>query len=85
MKKTVRLTETKLTNLIERMISEIEMMDVSSDSDYYMSRKREVSIPRDDLSLFAHLATKYCDSEQKKNLPDCKTVRDLYSRYQLFM
>ncbi|MEY4573579.1 MAG: hypothetical protein RLZ10_2870 [Bacteroidota bacterium] len=84
MKKTIRLTESELTNLIKRMISEdLEMMDVSSDSDYYKARKREVSIPKDDLALLGHMATRYC--ERKENLPDCQRVRDLYSRYQLFM
>lgn len=83
-KKTIRLTESELTNLIKRVISEdIEMLDVSSDSDFYKARKREVSIPKDDLSLFAHFATRYCES--KENLPDCQRVRKLYSQYQLFM
>lgn len=84
MKKTIRLTESELTNLIKRMISEdLEMMDVSSDSDYYKARKREVSIPKDDLSMLGHFATRYC--EGKENLPDCKTVKDLYYKYNLFM
>jgi hypothetical protein len=47
MKKTIRLTEDDLTRLVKKVIK--EQMDVSSDSEYYQERKREVSIPFDDL------------------------------------
>ena len=60
-----------------------EQMDVSSDSDYYKERKREVSIPFDDLSMLGSLASRFCS--EKENLPDCKQVRRLMSRHNLFM
>ena len=85
MKKTIKLNENDLIRIVKRIISEdIEMMDVSSDSDYYKSRKREVSIPFDDLAMLGHFATRYCEGD-KSTLPDCKTVKDLYSKYNLFM
>jgi hypothetical protein len=86
MGKKIRLTESDLTRLIKKMISEdLEMMDVSSDSDYYKARKREVSIPKDDLSMLGHFASRYCEDESRKGLPDCKAVKDLYYKYNLFM
>lgn len=91
MKRTIRLSESELINMINRIINEdIEMMDVSSDSDYYKARKREVSIPRDDLSLLYHMATNFCNgkgsaSGEKLGLPDCRTVRDIGDKYSLFM
>jgi hypothetical protein len=60
-----------------------EQMDVSSDSDYYKERQREVSIPFDDLSMLGSLASRFCS--EKENLPDCKQVRRLMSRHNLFM
>jgi hypothetical protein len=60
-----------------------EEMDVSSDSEYYQDRKEEVSIPFDDLSMLASLASRFC--ENKDNFPDCKQVRRLISRHSLFM
>jgi len=60
-----------------------EEMDVSSDSDYYKERKEEVSIPFDDLSMLASMASRFCS--EKDNLPDCKQVRRLISRHSLFM
>lgn len=82
--KKVRLNETDLIRIIKNVINEdLEMMDVSSDSDYYKSREREVSIPRSDLSMLGHFATRYC--EGKPNLPDCQKIRTIYSEYGLFM
>jgi len=60
-----------------------EDMDVSSDSEYYQERKREVSIPFDDLSMLSSLASRFC--EGKENFPDCKQVRRIISRHSLFM
>jgi hypothetical protein len=82
MAKLVRLTESDLTRLVKKVINE-EMMDVSSDSEYYQGRKREVTIPFDDLAMLGEFASKFCMN--KENLPDCKQVRRLNSRYQLFM
>lgn len=88
MKKTIRLTEKDLNNIIKKIIKEsemdeIEMMDVSSDSDYYKARKREVTIPFDDLAMLGHFATRFCES--RPNSPDCERVNDIYRKYQLFM
>ena len=60
-----------------------EDMDVSSDSEYYQERKREVSIPFDDLSMLSSLASRFC--EGKENFPDCKQVRRIIGRHSLFM
>ncbi len=60
-----------------------EQMDVSSDSDYYQERQREVSIPFDDLAMLGSLASRFCSD--KENFPDCKQVRRLMSRHNLFM
>lgn len=60
-----------------------EQMDVSSDSEYYQERKREVSIPFDDLSMLSSLASRFC--EGKENFPDCRQVRRIISRNSLFM
>jgi len=60
-----------------------EQMDVSSDSEYYQERKQEVSIPFDDLSMLASLASRFC--ENKENFPDCRQVRRIISRHSLFM
>lgn len=82
MKKTIRLTESDLKRIVKRIINE-DMMDVSSDSEYYKKRKREVTIPFDDLSMLGHFATRFC--EGKENFPDCKRVREIYSKYHLYM
>jgi len=68
MKRIARLTERDLTRLVKRIINEdeemgIEMMDVSSDSDYYKSRKREVSIPQDDLDVLLSTAKQWCEDQ----------------------
>ena len=84
MAKITRLTESDLNRLVKKVINEqIQMMDVSSDSDYYQGRKREVSIPFDDLAMLGMFASQFC--REKENLPNCKDVRRLVSRYNLFM
>ena len=60
-----------------------EEMDVSSDSEYYQERKREVSIPFDDLAMLSSLASRFCSD--KDNFPDCRQVRRIISRHSLFM
>ncbi len=81
MAKILRLTETDLSRLVKKVIK--EQMDVSSDSEYYQERKREVSIPFDDLSMLSSLASRFC--EGKENFPDCRQVRRIISRHSLFM
>jgi hypothetical protein len=88
MKKTIKLTESDLTRIIEKVIKENnemdeDMMDVSSDSEWYQKRKREVTIPFDDLAMLGHFATRFCES--KEGLPDCQRVKEIYSKYNLFM
>jgi hypothetical protein len=75
MAKIIKLTEKQLKNVIS------EMMDVSSDSDYYKKRKRVVEIPFDDLSMLGAFATNYC--ADKMGNPDCKHVYSIYRSYNL--
>ena len=90
MKKVIRLTERDLTKLVKRVIRENEMgemMDVSSDSDYYQSRKSEQKVPGDDLGVLLSLSKRWCEdqgirmgasmSELEKNGSDCVTVARL--------
>jgi hypothetical protein len=69
MKKVVRLTERDLTRIVKRVIRENEMdemMDVSSDSEYYQGRKREQSLPGDELGLLLSLSKRWCESQGVK-------------------
>ena len=81
MKKIVRLTESDITSLVKKIVRENEMMDVSSDSEHYMNRKDEITLPFDDVSMMAMLAKKFCWG--KDNLPNCKEVENLIRRHGL--
>ena len=81
MSKIVRLTEADLTRLVKRVVK--ESMDVSSDSEHYKNRKKEVTISHDELSMIASLAKKFC--RDKENLPDCRRVENLYYEKNLNM
>jgi hypothetical protein len=97
MKKIIKLTERDLTRIVKRVISEdIEMMDVSSDSDYYKAREREVSIPGNDLSILISAASRFCrnqmgdrqlglmsgsELEDKSGSNDCYRVELLNRQY----
>jgi hypothetical protein len=79
--KMMRPTQNRMGSMKSARIK--EQMDVSSDSEYYQERKREVSIPFDDLSMLASLASRFCGN--KENFPDCNQVRRIISRHSLFM
>jgi hypothetical protein len=81
MKKIIRLTEGDLTRLVKRSINEIEMMDVSSDSEYYSSRKNKIEIDKDEVARMYQLAKKFC--RDKDNLPDCKEIEYIAREYRL--
>ena len=97
MKRIIKLTERDLTRIVKRAINEdLEMMDVSSDSDYYKARKDEVSIPKDDLSVLISRAKAYCtqtagmrnlgtmmgsELEKMKGINDCYIVELLNREY----
>jgi hypothetical protein len=81
MRKIERLRETDITRLVKKVIK--EQMDVSSDSEYYQERQREISIPFDDLSMLGQFASNFC--RERENFPDCRQVRRIISRYNLFM
>jgi hypothetical protein len=81
--KMVRPTQNRMQSMKSTGGGIEEQMDVSSDSEYYQERKREVSIPFDDLSMLASLASRFC--ENKENFPDCRQVRRIISRHSLFM
>jgi len=84
MEKIVRLTESDLTRLVRKVLKEVdmkEMMDVSSDSDYYQMRKRIIKIPFNEVSRLYHLASRFC--EGKDRLPDCMEIEDVAREYNL--
>lgn len=82
MSKIVRLTESDLNRIIRRAINEDqEMMDVSSGSDWYEKRRRDIKIPFDEVARLYHLASKYCYG--KENFPDCQQIEDLADEYNL--
>jgi hypothetical protein len=93
MKKVVRLTERDLTRIVKRVIIENEMdemMDVSSDSEYYQSRKKPVSVPGEDLSTLLNLAKKWCENVggykmggrlEDISLPECQKVEEMNRRF----
>ncbi len=82
MSKVIRLTESDLKKIIMKAINEdLEMMDVSSDSDYYKMRKRNIEIPFDEVARLYHLASKYCYGKEK--LPDCEEIENVASEYNL--
>jgi len=69
MKKVIRLTESDLTRIIKQVN---EMMDVSSDSEYYTNRRRILEIPFDEISRMYLMAKRFC--RDKDNLPDCREI-----------
>jgi hypothetical protein len=81
--KMMRPTQNRMQSMKSDSRGIEEEMDVSSDSEYYQERKREVSIPFDDLSMLSSLASRFC--ENKENFPDCRQVRRIISRHSLFM
>lgn len=78
-----KLINSKLGDAKPLVSEQSKMMDVSSDSDYYQRRKREVKIPFDDLAMLGVFAAEFCRT--KENLPDCKDVSRLVDRYNLHM
>jgi len=60
-----------------------EQMDVSSDSEHYKRRRREVTIPFNELSMLGQFARNYC--RDKEGLPDCQEVRDIFYKHNLNM
>lgn len=83
MSKVIRLTETQLTQIIKKSIlSELEMMDVSSDSPYYQAKQKEVPVKRADLEMLGHWAMKACEDNMN---PDCEKVKEIYRDHHLFM
>lgn len=75
MPKKIKITESQLKQIVK------EMMDVSSDSEHYKTRKRKVEIPFDELSMMGSLAKRFC--EDKMANPDCKRIDSLYWEYGL--
>lgn len=67
----------KMVKLVEDLSWE-EMM-----KNYNDSRESEVQMSRDDASMLANFALRWC--EGKDNLPDCQHVRKLHNKHQLFM
>lgn len=76
-----RIKESELTRLANKILK--EQMDVSSDSEHYVKRKREVTIPFDDLAMLGQFAMEFC--REKEHSPDCREVRKIHNRYNLFM
>jgi len=84
MKKIVRLTESDLTKLVKRAVNEqLEVMDVSSDSEHYKRGRNKVEIPREDLAMVVSLAKRFCRG--KENFPDCQSVDEIHRFFNLEM
>ena len=89
MRKTIRLKESDLARIVKQAINEIEMMDVSSDSDTYKSMKREVSLPGDELMVLKGIAQRWCENQGYRmggNIDDidsdaCRTVASVNRRF----
>jgi hypothetical protein len=81
MSRIVKVTEDNLSKLIKKVMR--EQMDVSSDSEHYKRRRREVTIPFNELSMLGHFATAFC--RDKEGFPDCKEVRDIFYKHNLNM
>lgn len=89
MKKTIKLKESDLARIVKQAINEIEMMDVSSDSDTYKSMKREVSLPGDELMVLKGIAQRWCENQGYKMGGDiddidsdaCRTVASVNRRF----
>jgi hypothetical protein len=79
MTKKIKLSESNLNLLIKKILK--EMMDVSSDSEYYKRRKREIKIPFDEVSRLYHLASRFCES--KMGLLDCQEIEDVAREFNL--
>jgi hypothetical protein len=89
----LKVSVDKFAKLVNNKLGEVkplvEMMDVSSDSDYYKARQRDVTIPFEDLSTLGSLSKHFCDSRGNKrygesNEPDCDKVYELFSKYGLY-
>jgi hypothetical protein len=81
MRKVTRLTESELNRIVKKIINEdIEMMDVSSDSDHYKKKRRKIEIPFDEVARLYQLARKFCDG---RRLPDCVEIESLARQYDL--
>jgi hypothetical protein len=82
MKKIIRLTESDLKKIIMKTINEdLEMMDVSSDSDYYKLRKRKIEIPFDEVAMLYQFAHNYC--YDKENYSYCREIENVANKYGL--
>jgi hypothetical protein len=95
MKKVIRLTENDLVRVVKQVINEQNIMNVSSDSDYYKERKTEISLPQDDLSVLISVASRFCrdkignklglmsktEIEDGKGVDDCYNVESLKRKY----
>jgi len=77
-----KLTKSKLGDS-KPLVAEQAEMDVSSDSEHYVRRKREITIPFNELSMLGQFAMEFC--REKEHSPDCKEVRKIHNRYNLFM
>lgn len=89
MRKTIKLKESDLARIVKQAINEIDMMDVSSDSDTYKSMKREVSLPGDELMVLKGIAQRWCENQGYKMGGDiddidsdaCRTVASVNRRF----
>lgn len=83
-----KLVESKLGNS-KPLVNEMDMMDVSSDSDHYKSMKNDVSLPGDELMVLKSIAQRWCENQGYKMGGDindidsdaCRTVATINRRF----
>jgi hypothetical protein len=79
MKKKIVIKEEQLKKIVQ--VVENEAYDDML-TNYYGFQQQKVEIPRNDLTMLANFSMRFC--EGKDNFPDCKHVRELVSKHQLF-
>lgn len=79
MSKKIVIKEEQLKKIVQ--IVENEAFDdiITKYNDF---KQHKVEIPHQDLTMLANFSLKFC--EGRENLPDCRHVRELVSKHNLF-
>lgn len=79
MPKKIVIKEEQLKKIVQ--IVENEAFD-DMITNYRDWQQHKVEIPHNDLTMLANFSLRFC--EGKENLPDCKHVREIINKHQLF-